>query len=320
MLDSARRMAKASQDVWRGIARVDRAAAKRRVAALRERYPEASTEELHRSLVLSKCIQVGAVSGVTRLAGLLPGSGVLTKTVLGPLAEDSLLTMLQAELIVESFDLHGVELPADAERLAVTALAGTHVGARHAGIESARALVWSIQRALGRGLTRVAVPAAEALTSALSQIALTWAIGMRAGALARMPRARAAEWPDLVRQFVQFDERRLTEWTTGAARDALALANQLGGFWLGQVRDFVGPLTVAPPRSKTRARAGSKAGAKAAASVGAKTPAARKNPARKAAATSPAPRKAPRKAAAKSPAPRKAPRKTSATSRPKPGA
>jgi uncharacterized protein (DUF697 family) len=254
MLDSARRMAKASQDVWRGIARVDRAAAKRRVVALRERQPQASIDELHRSLVLSKCIQVGAVSGVARLAGLLPGSGVLTKTVLGPLAEDSLLTMLQAELIVETFDLYGVELPADAERLAVTALAGTHAGARHAGIESARALVWSIQRALGRGLTRVAAPAAEALTGALSQIALTWAIGMRAGALARMPRARASEWPDLVRQFVQFDERRLTEWTTGAARDALALAYQVGQFWLGQVRDVVGPLTAVPPKAKTRAR------------------------------------------------------------------
>lgn len=302
MLDSARRMAKASQDVWRGIARVDRAAAKRRVAALRQRHPEASTEELHRSLVLSKCIQVGAVSGVARLAGLLPGSGVLTKTMLGPLAEDSLLTMLQAELIVESFDLYDVELPADAERLAVTALAGTHAGARHAGLESARALVWSIQRALGRGLTRVAVPAAEALTGALSQIALTWAIGMRAGALARMPRARAAEWPDLVRQFVQFDERRLTEWTTGAARDALALANQLGAFWLGQVRDVVGPLTVTPPKSKSRARAPAKP-----------------RPAAKGARTAPAtPKPAPRRATAKPPASRKpaAPRKAPATPRP----
>lgn len=250
MLDSAKRMAKATQDVWRGIARVDRAAAKRRVAALRERQPDASLEELHRSMVLSKCIQVGAVAGISRVGALLPGSGALARTVLGPLVEDSLLTMLQAELIVETFDLYGVELPADAERLAVTALAGTHAGTRHAGIESARALAWSVQRALGRRLTRIAVPAAEALTSALSQIALTWAIGMRAGALARMPRARAAEWPDLVRQFVQFDERRLTEWTTGAARDAVAMASQVGFFWLDQVRDFVGPLTVARPPAK----------------------------------------------------------------------
>jgi len=244
-------MAKATQDVWRGIARVDREAAKRRVAALRERQPDANLEELHRSMVLSKCIQVGAVAGVSRVAGLLPGSGAIARTVLGPLVEDSLLTMLQAELIVETFDLYGVELPADAERLAVTALAGTHAGTRHAGLESARALAWSVQRALGRRLTRIAVPAAEALTSALSQIALTWAIGMRAGALARMPRARAAEWPDLVRQFVQFDERRLTEWTTGAARDAVAMASQVGFFWLDQVRDFVGPLTVARPSAKT---------------------------------------------------------------------
>lgn len=250
MLDSAKRMAKATQDVWRGIARVDRAAAKRRVEALRERQPDAGLEELHRSLVLSKCIQVGAVAGVSRVAGLLPGSGALARTVLGPLVEDSLLTMLQAELIVETFDLYGVELPADAERLAVAALAGTHAGTRHAGLESARALAWSVQRALGRRLTRIAVPAAEALTSALSQIALTWAIGMRAGALARMPRARATEWPDLVRQFVQFDERRLTEWTTGAARDAMAMASQVGFFWLDQVRDFVGPLTVSRPTAK----------------------------------------------------------------------
>jgi uncharacterized protein (DUF697 family) len=284
MLDSAQRMAKTTQAVWRGIARVDRAAAKRRVAALRKRYPESSTEELHRSLVLSKCIQVGTVSGIARLAGLLPGGAMLTRTVLGRFAEDSLLTMLQAELVVETFALYDVELPADAERLAVTALAGTHVGARHAGIESARALVWSVQRALGRGLTRVAVPAAEALTGALSQIALTWAIGMRAGALARMPRARAAEWPDLVRQFVQFDERRLTEWTTGAARDALALANQLGAFWLGQVREFVGPLTVAPPRRKPRTRS-------------TEGPRAPRPPARKAAAPRKTP--APRKAAAR---------------------
>lgn len=288
MLDSARRMAKASQNVWRGIARVDRAAAKRRVAALRQRHPEASTEELHRSLVLSKCIQVGAVSGVARLAGLLPGSGVLTKTILGRLAEDSLLTMLQAELIVETFDLYDVELPADAERLAVTALAATHAGARHAGIESARALVFSIQRALDRGLMRLAMPTAEALTHALSQIALTWAIGMRAGALARMPRARATEWPDLVRQFVQFDERRLTEWTTGAARDALALANQLGTFWLGQMREVVGPLTVSLPKSKPRARSPSKPrAAPAARKPAARKPAARQAPAKSATSREP---------------------------------
>lgn len=308
MLDSALRMAKASQDVWRGIARVDRAAAKRRVAQLRERYPEASTEELHRSLVLSKCIQVGAVSGVARLAGLLPGSGILAKTVLGPLAEDSLLTMLQAELIVETFDLYGVELPADAERLAVTALAGTHVGARHAGLESARALIWSIQRALGRGLTRVAVPVTEALTRALSEIALTWAIGMRAGALARMPRARASEWPDLVRQFVQFDERRLTEWTTGAARDALALASQLGAFWLDKVREVAGPMTFVPPRPAPRARP--RPTAKVDASHGGKTAAVRQGSTRKSAATasSPAPRKSPTR--------RKAPRKAPSATRP----
>jgi uncharacterized protein (DUF697 family) len=253
VIDSALRLAKASQDVWQGIARVDRAAAKRRVEAMRERHPEATSDELQRALTLSKCIQVGAVAGVARLAGLLPGSGALARTLLGRLAEDSLLTMLQAELIVETFDVYGVELPRDAERLAVTALAGTHAGARHAGLESARVLAASIQRALGRGATRLAAPVAAALTGALSEIALTYAIGMRAQALAKMPRARAAEWPDLIRQFVQFDERRLAAWTTGAARDALALAAQVGHFWLGRVRDVVGPLTApAAPSSRKK--------------------------------------------------------------------
>jgi len=263
VIDSALRWTQATRDLVQGLGRIDRAAAHQRVANTKARQPGLSREALHRQLTLSKCMQVAVVSGLGGGAGLLPGRGLIGRALLGPLAETSLVTMLQAELIIETFALYELELPLEAERLAVAALAGAHAGTRHAGIESARAVALGLQRVLGNGLTRAALPLAEVLTTSLSQVALTYAIGMRAQTVARLPRARAMAWPDIVRQFVSFDERGLVEWTTGAARDALTVANQVASFWLGQVRERVGPFAVAPAgRPPAKVKPASKRAAK----------------------------------------------------------
>lgn len=237
MFESARRFAETSKAVWRGIGRVDRPRAEARVAALKKRYPKLSLVERERQLILAKCMAVGAVAGVTGASAALPVAGAFAPLVLGPLADRSVLTMLQAELVVELFALHKVTLPPDAERLALVALAGSKSGAEHAGLASARLVAVALEKALGRSWTKRAVPLAAALTGALSQIALTYAIGTRTAAIAKLPQARAADWSALLGRVIEVDERGMTAWTARAAKETLAAANRLAGLVLGEVAD-----------------------------------------------------------------------------------
>jgi uncharacterized protein (DUF697 family) len=291
MLDTAARLTRVAADLWRGVDRVDHKAARRRVAWFRERHPEQSDDHLHAVMVNAKCVQVGVVGTVSALVGLIPGIGKVAGTVLGPLADATVVTTLQAELVAETFALYEVDLPPQAERTALLAIAATHSGVRNAGVEVARSFARRAEQLLGRGLAGRALPVAQVATAAASHVALTWAIGTRARALCRMKQASPGDWPGLLRDFTLVDERRLVRWATEATKTALEAAAGAGRIWLDQL----GRLLPEPPRLL---------------GLGVSAEAPRRKPARKAAPRTIAPRKgAPRKAA---------PRKTAPAARRKP--
>lgn len=274
MLDTATRLTQVAGDLWRGVDRVDHKAARKRVGQFRQRHPELGDDDLHAVMVNAKCLQTGVVGTVSALAGLIPGVGGLAGKVLGPLADVTVVTTLQAELIAETFALYEVELPPQAERAALLAIAASHVGVRNAGVEVARGVARQAQRLLGNGLASRALPLAQVATSAASHVALTWAIGTRARALCKMKSAGVSDWPDLLRAFTMIDERRIVRWATEATRTALDVAASAGRVWLDQL----GRLMPGLPRLPATSRVASRKPAE-------RKPAARRKPARKTAAS-----------------------------------
>lgn len=254
MLDTASRLTRVAGDLWRSVDRVDHKAAKRRVAQFRRRHPKLSDDELHTVIINAKCVQTGVVGIISALVGLIPGVGRIAGRVLGPLADATVVTTLQAELVAETFALYEVDLPPQAERAALLAIAASHTGVRNAGVEIARGVAARIESLLGRGLARRALPLAQVATSAASHIALTWAIGTRARALCKLRAAGPVEWPGLVREFTLVDERRIVRWATEATRTALDTAASAGRLWLDQVTRMMPALPDLPGPAPRRTR------------------------------------------------------------------
>lgn len=225
----------AAQELWKALRKADRKAAKARVAALRKRLPDADLEELHRLLVQSKCLQAGAIGALSAVVELVPGAGKLAGVFLGPMIDVGTVTALQSELVLETFALYEVDLGDAGERFAILAIAATNVGATHASSIVAKLLKRYAGALVGGFVLKRALPIAKIATVATKNIALTYAIGMRAQAVAKFRDADLEEWPKLMRQVTNIDESTLVEWATGAARTAIDQVQESAKSWVGRV-------------------------------------------------------------------------------------
>lgn len=225
----------AAQELWKALRKADRKAAKARVSALRKRLPDADLEELHRLLVQSKCLQAGAIGALSAVVELVPGAGKLAGVFLGPVIDVGTVTALQSELVIETFALYEVELGDAGERFAILAIAATNVGATHASSIVAKLLKRYAGALVGGFVLKRALPIAKIATVATKNIALTYAIGMRAQAVAKFRDADLEEWPKLMRQVTNIDESTLVEWATGAARTAIDQVQESAKSWVGRV-------------------------------------------------------------------------------------
>ncbi len=225
----------AAQALWKALRKTDRQAAKDRVAALRKRLPDAPPEELHRLLVQSKCLQAGAIGALSAVVELVPGAGKLAGAVLGPVIDVGTVTALQSELVLETFEVYNVDLGDAGERFAILAIAATNVGATHASSIVAKLLKRYAGALIGGFVLKRALPVTRIATVATKNIALTYAIGMRAQAVARFRDADLEEWPKLMRQVTNIDESTLVEWATSAARTAIDQVQESTRAWVGRV-------------------------------------------------------------------------------------
>lgn len=229
----------AAQELWKSMRKADRKAAKERVAALRKRLPDAELEELHRLLVQSKCLQAGAIGALSAVVELVPGAGKLAGVFLGPVIDTATVTALQAELVLETFALYDLDLGDAGERFAILAIAATNVGATHASSIVAKLLKRYAGALIGGFVLKRALPIAKIATVATKNIALTYAIGMRAQAVARFRNAELDEWPKLMRQVTNIDESTLVEWATSAARTAIDQVQDSARSWVGRVTSLL---------------------------------------------------------------------------------
>jgi hypothetical protein len=225
----------AAQELWKALRKADRKAAAARVAALRKRLPDADNEELHRLLVQSKCLQAGAIGALSSVVELVPGAGRVAGVFLGPAIEIGTVTLLQSELVLETFALYDVELGDAGERFAILAIAATNVGATHASSIVAKLLKRYAGALIGGFVLKRALPITRIATVATKNIALTYAIGMRAQAVAKFRDADLEEWPKLMRQVTNIDESTLVEWATSAARTAIDQVQESARSWVGRV-------------------------------------------------------------------------------------
>ncbi|HET9482529.1 MAG TPA: hypothetical protein VFO79_01110 [Xanthomonadales bacterium] len=310
MLIQALNFRRTSGDLMGHVAKLDRAGLRSRVAALRRDHPKLSKDGLHRKLVHAKCIQAGLIGGVAGMAGLVPVLGRMAQTVLGPIADAALVTTLQAELVAETLALYEVDLPDDAERMAILAVAATNMGAAAVSKQAAKAVAHQAARLVGGTIAKRAMPIAGIVTTAAANIGVTYLIGMRAQALAKMKDAPLEDWPDLIRGVTSLDERKLARWAADAARSAIDEVSDTALGWLSKLNGYVRPMIPGTSRSKrvepTRAKPRRKRAAKPAAK--------RATPAKPAAKRSTAPRKATAKRAA-TPGTRRATRKSTRTKR-----
>ena len=315
----------AAQALWKSLRKTDRDAAQARVEALRRRMPDAPVEELHRMLVQSKCLQTGAVGALSAVADIVPGVGKIAGVFLGPIGDAAMVTALQAELVVETFAVYKVDLGEAGERFAILAIAATNVGATHASSLVAKLLTRYTGKIIGGFVFKRAIPVARIATVATKNIALTYSIGMRAQAVARFRDAELEEWPKLMRQVTNIDERTLVEWATSAARTAIDQVQESAKSWVGRItgllpnlpdlRKFVSSAVLSAPEydgddeevapKPTPKRATRKPAAKAAPLKRAKAPAAKTTVVAKSAPKpkpKPKPKQSPTSTVAKSPA------------------
>lgn len=250
MARSEQRKQRSARQLWQGIESVDRAAVRHRIAQLKRENRGVSLARLHQRLVYKKCVQAGAIGAVTELTGFIPIIGRLLGTVLGPLADAALVTSLQAELVAETFALYDVDLPDSSERMAVFAIAATNLSANAVGVQVVKTVANQAARVVGGTIARRALPLATIATVAATNVAVTYATGMRAQALCRMRDATIDDWPELLSKVTMIDTKRLTQWATRSASAAFEQAGEISRSLLGRLQS----LARAAPEPKSKAR------------------------------------------------------------------
>jgi hypothetical protein len=98
-----------------------------------------------------------------------------------------------------------------------------------AGDALARGILHRALRRVGSLVAARAVPVAAVVSSALANATVTYAIGKRAQAVARLRDSRIAGMPDAMRAFTGLDERRVFAWSLAAAKDALSAITKAVG-------------------------------------------------------------------------------------------
>lgn len=194
----------------------------REIVAIRQ---PAGTGDPHTAAFLAllrrKCVRAATIGGCTAAAESLPGLGTALGVVFGELVDAEMLATTQRELVEETFGLYGLNLPTALRDALVHKVQLFGTGASAAGDALGRSLLHRLLRRAGGLVARRAVPVAAIVSSAVANASVTYAIGKRAQAAARLPQTSIAGMPDALRAFTGVDERRIAAWSLSAVKSAL---------------------------------------------------------------------------------------------------
>lgn len=191
----------------------------REIVAIRRpaRPPDPHAKEFL-ALLRRKCVRAATIGACTAAAESVPGLGKALGVVFGELIDAEMLAATQRELIEETFRLYGLNLPAALQNTLVHKVLLFGTGASVTGDAIGRGLLHRLLRSAGSLVARREVPVAAIVSSALANASVTYAIGKRAQAAARLPQAPISGLPDALRAFTGIDERRIVAWSLGAAK------------------------------------------------------------------------------------------------------
>ena len=174
------------------------------------------------ALLRRKCVRAASVGAATAAAEAIPGLSQAFGLVFGELVDAQFLAAIQRELVEDTFALYGFKLPPSLHSVVVNKVQVFGAGAGIAGDALMRR---TLQRALGKLgglLARRVAPVASIISSAFSNALVTYAIGKRAQAIARLRDSPLTGMPDVLRAFSGVDERRVYAWTMEAVNEAFA--------------------------------------------------------------------------------------------------
>jgi hypothetical protein len=184
-------------------------------------------------LLRRKCVRAASVGALTAAGESIPGLSRVSGFVFGELLDARFLADVQRELIEETFALYDLDLPKPVRDALVGNVQVLGTSASVAGDAVVRRLVARSVGRFGTLVTRRVVPLTSIASSAFSNAMVTYAVGKRAQALAKLQGEPITALPDALRAFSGIDERRVLGWTVEATKSALG---QIGGVLKNAVR------------------------------------------------------------------------------------
>jgi uncharacterized protein (DUF697 family) len=169
-------------------------------------------------LLRRKCVRAASIGALTAGAEAVPGLGRALGFVFGELVDATMLSKVQRELVEDTFTLYGFAIDAELQRTLVEKM---HIVGAGASVATDTAIRGLLRRSLGRAgslLTHRLMPLAPIVTSALTNAAVTYTVGKRAQAIAKIGVGPVDSIPDIVRAFTGVDERRVFDWTMSAIK------------------------------------------------------------------------------------------------------
>jgi hypothetical protein len=234
---------------------VDIKAATERVAALRQKYPDDTPEQLAQRLIRDKIQRTGAVGAVTSSAGLIPGIGTAAALTLGVAADIGATFRLQAELVLEIAAVYDYPLTESEKQRLVMLITGLSAGTSALARKAGEKIALEVGERFAEKAIIKALPVVGVIASAGTNALSTYIIGQRADAYFRLGPEAVPTWSDSLRAISGVDERKIVDWLADSGRsagDALAWgAAQVGEAGkaaseavvsgAGRVADTVGP-------------------------------------------------------------------------------
>ena len=170
------------------------------------------------------------VGALTATGESIPGLSRVLGFVFGELLDVKFLGAIQRELVEETFALYDLQLPAALHDTIVRRVQMVGASASIASDAVVRKVLQAAVGKFGGFIARRTLPLTAIISSAMSNMMVTYAIGKRAQAVARLRGAPITAMPDAIRAFSGVDERRMYAWTLEAVKSSLGIVgNALRG-------------------------------------------------------------------------------------------
>jgi uncharacterized protein (DUF697 family) len=200
--------------------------ASEQIAAVRSSNPYEDLDARFVALLRRKCTRAAITGALTAAIEAIPGLGRALGFVFGELLDAQFLARVQRELVEDTFELYGLDLPGPLHNELVSRVQTLGTSASIASDALIRGV---LKRTVGRISGAVAkrfLPVAAIVSSAVSNASVTYAIGKRAQAVAKWREAPIRGMPDVVRAFSGVDERRILSWSVEAVKTSLGMIGE----------------------------------------------------------------------------------------------